>query len=115
MMKYKKLNELELKKYIKACEEQGWIVHDISKNEIELENWSPAGENLIYYFNKKNFIEEFENFVETFDPDEHAEDWVIARRNRNVKGIPNIQCLVWDAQKIDSMLWDLLCELKRVS
>ena len=45
--------------YMEECENQGWMVTETSEDEIELENWSPAGENLVYCFNKKIFLKIF--------------------------------------------------------
>lgn len=101
--------------YMEECENQGWMVTEISEDEIELENWSPAGENLVYCFNKKNFLEVFQCIVENFDPDEHAEEWAVARYYGTIKNIPCISTLVHDAYVIDEMLWDLLYKLKRIS
>lgn len=99
-------------KYIEICNELGWRATVLDDGNVELENWSPAGENLIYYVRKEHFLSDLEEIVENFDPDEHAEQWVIARHNSGSKDIPCIETLVLDSQKIDGMLYDLLDALK---
>ena len=42
---------MKYKKYLPVFKRCGWNVN-VSDNEIEIENWSPAGENIVEYLDK---------------------------------------------------------------
>lgn len=93
------------KKVIKAIEKLGWIVREYEK-DYELENCSPAGENLIENISKdEDYLTQFWNLYHNFDEDEHVEMWVKARDT--VRGVPSISTLVWDSEKITEMYQEL--------
>lgn len=101
-----------LKKYIKAIEELGWQVNELG-NEIEIENWSPAGENIVEYFQTKTDIAtQARGLADNYDANEHAEMWV-AGRGKN--GVPSsIRVLINDADAIGKMYETLADKLERV-
>lgn len=73
--------------------------------EIEIENWSPAGENLVtticFDGTPKGLVNALEEHYDSFDIDEHVELW-ISSRGKN--GVPNsIRDLVKDAEDIEKM------------
>ena len=78
---------------------------------IEIENTSPAGEDLVETIwltgTEEALPSDFYEFWNNFDPDEHAEMW-LAQRGKN--GVPlSIRELINDADAIDEML-KRLCE-----
>lgn len=73
--------------------------------EIEIENWSPEGGNLVtticFDGTPKGLVNALEEHYDSFDIDEHVELW-IASRGKN--GVPNsIRGLVKDAEDIEKM------------
>lgn len=98
-----------------VCEDLGWEWTDCG-DFIELENWSPAGEDLILTFDKRSLTDEIREYAATWDIDEHIEMWVQARQHDS--GIPSVRELCQDAEDIDEMLQDLAaavtkCEKER--
>lgn len=83
--------------------------------DVELETYSPEGENVIISFTydgtEEDFIKQFESYAEDFDADEHAEMWIEARGS--VNGVPNsIRDLINDANWIKNMLLMVSKELQ---
>lgn len=94
----------KFKKQLQAIESLDWQI-DQNDNEIEISNYSPAGEQLVEYLNADNIVESCKSIYENYDADEHAEMW-IAHRGKD--GVPNsITELVNDANKIEQMYYDL--------
>lgn len=91
----------EYKEYLKVIEDCGWNVN-VSDNEIEIENWSPAGENLVEYLNKNaDIFEQVNEIALSFDIDEHVEPLIEVR---GTFGVPSsISTLIKDAKKIQCM------------
>lgn len=93
------------------CERLDWRVLE-SEDEIELEKWSPAGEDFIVSItdleNIPNAVWEYAN---DFDPEEHIEMWILARRS-GVRGVPAASELVEDAGAIRDMLLELADALR---
>lgn len=84
------------------------------KHFAECETWSPAGEDLVvtiwYDGTGRDFIKNFREYADDFDPDEHAEIWANSR-GRN--GVPNsIRELIDDADAIKEMLDDMATQLE---
>lgn len=94
-----------LSKVIAAIEKCEWVVHKDSDG-IEIENWSPKGENIVYFLRNGALLDDLRNIVENYDPDEHVEELIIAKQD-GVSGIPCASALVYDAEKIGDMLDDL--------
>lgn len=108
------------KKVMDVLEACGWRLNSIEKQDgeycAEIENWSPAGEDLpetIWYNGTgKGFVEAVQEWASDYDADEHAEMWVESRGER---GVPNsIRALVNDADAIGDMFDELAENLSRV-
>lgn len=98
--------ELE-SKYIDVLEERDWIVCGYTDDgRVELEKYSPAGEDFLMCVETENFPEAVMKFWEDFDPDEHAEELIVAKRN-GFQGVPRASTLVEDAEAIDTMIREL--------
>ena len=97
------------KEYLKVIEDCGWKVN-VMDSEIEIENWSPAGEDLVEYLRKDlDIYEQFCDISLNFDVDEHVEMWIELRGTR---GVPSsISELVKDAEEIEDMYSILAAEL----
>lgn len=95
---------------MEICQQRDWIVRIDDDGEAELENWSPAGEDLVFYVEKdEDFVRGVKKLAADFDADEHAEMWV---ESRGKQGVPNsIRELINDADAIDKMLQDLAAAL----
>ena len=98
------------KKFLHVFKHYGWKVN-ITDKEIEIENWSPAGENLVEYLDKKIDIpSQMQKIADNFDADEHAEMWI---EHRGKNGIPgSIRMLLNDADAIQEMYNKLAHALK---
>ena len=100
------MKELE-QKYIYILEENDWIVSSYTNDgKVELEKYSPAGEDFLMCVEVENFPESVREYANDFDADEHAEMWIEARGR--VRGVPNsIRELIEDAEAIQEMLNEL--------
>ena len=79
----------------------------------EIETSSPAGEDVIvtvwYDGTGKDFIRQFAQYAEDFDPDEHAKSWI---PSMGKGGCPDsIRELLADADAIKNMLCDMAAKL----
>lgn len=92
------------RKAIGICEKLGWTLN-IGTTDVELEKYSPAGEDFIFTVSIDNFISDVIEYASDFDADEHAEMWV---ESRGKNGVPSsIRTLIDDADDIDKMLQEL--------
>ena len=91
----------------------GW--HCDERNYVELEKYSPAGEDfsMIIDFDMddpiKSFLDDLREYSENFNIDEHVEMWLPSRGKGGCPG--SISELVEDAEAIKDMiveLWELL-------
>lgn len=92
----------------KAFEENGWTVK-LDGNEVTLGNYSPAGEELcetLYLDGEESIVKQLYALYDNFDEEEHATMWLDAKRN-GVNGVPSIQTLVHDAERISEMYLQL--------
>ena len=103
-----------------AFEELGWRVRDYEcpkhepyqktdEIEIEIETWSPAGEDIIEYIrlgdSEDSILEQLYDLYHNYDWEEHAEPLI---EMRGEHGIPDsIMTLVEDAQDIGEMYKEL--------
>ncbi len=93
-----------------SLEKEGWIVLGIEQQDgqfyVELENCSPAGEDLVetIWFDGTDagFVEALQQHAENFDADAHAEMWVGHRGKNGVPG--TIQEILNDADATQQML-----------
>ena len=92
--------------HIAICEALDWRVHDDPEEDyVELEKYSPAGEDFIFGVQKRNFVKNVREYADDFDVDEHVELW-IAGRGKN--GVPaTARELVEGAEAIRDMLNEL--------
>jgi len=99
---------MELKQeHIDILEARGWSVCGyVDDGRVELEKYSPAGEDFIVCVEVKNFPRAVAEYAAEFDVDEHIAMWLEAKRN-GVDGVPNTRELVQDAMDIDKMLDEL--------
>ena len=104
-----------IEKLFEGCENLGWSVsEDQEAGTVELESYSPAGENLVVTVEKENFSEKVREYAEDFDIDEHIEMWVEVRNN-GVAGVPkSTRELVEDAERIKEMLLQLADALHEI-
>lgn len=97
------MKELE-QKYIDILKENDWIVSSYTNDgKVELEKYSPAGEDFLMCVEVENFPESVREYANDFDADEHATMWIEARGK--VSGVPDsIRELIKDAEAIQKML-----------
>ena len=106
------MNELE--KLLDRSEELDWS-YNIYDGYVELEKYSPLGEDFIITINfnqrnpDKSFLDNLREYIEDYDAEEHAAFWI---DNRGKNGTPeSIQDLLDDAVDIDGMMQELYNEL----
>lgn len=101
-------------KYLEILEKQDWSVSSYTDDgRVELEKYSPAGEDFSMCVNVENFPEAVMEYYESFDVDDHIEMWVEARKN-GVSGVPPTRTLVADAEAIEDMLEHLAYALANI-
>lgn len=82
-----------------------WKIYEY-ETHVELEKYSPAGEDFFFCIDKKDFINNVVEYANDFDADEHAKMWV--ENMHTVRGIPqSIRTLINDADAIKEMLMEL--------
>ena len=101
---------------ISLCGEISERTYNNDGYDVELETYSPEGEDviisLIYDGTEEDFIRQFERYAEDFDAEEHAEMWVNSRGNN---GVPNsIRDLLDDAEWIKNTLMEIAEELNNI-
>lgn len=94
------------KRLIQKAEDLDWSV-SVEGNYWEFEKYSPAGEDFVFGLNGEDTIEELQAYYDTFDPEEHITDLLIAKRN-GFAGVPDVKTLCDDADAIDNMIYELL-------
>ncbi|MDE7245550.1 MAG: hypothetical protein K2O18_16475 [Oscillospiraceae bacterium] len=95
--------------YRDICEKLEWSVTSDGNGNVELEKYSPAGEDFIITVGEENFVDNVKAYAASFDQEEHVEMWVKARHR--TRGVPSVKELVAAAQAIDDMLRQLACAL----
>ena len=92
------------------CKKLDWNV-TVSKDYIDISQFSPAGEDFFFTVTRDNFVNEIISYAENFDADEHAEMWV--ENMHTVSGVPqSIRELINDADAIKEMLLELANEIR---
>lgn len=98
--------------YLDILEKREWSVCDYTDDgRVELEWYSPAGEDFIVCVKVENFPDEILDYSDSFDPDEHIAMWIEAKQN-GTKGVPGARQIVHDAEEIEKEL-DELANLNR--
>lgn len=101
-------------RYLDVLEKYDWAVSSYTDDgRVELEKYSPAGEDFLMCVEVKNFPEAVAEYAADFDIDEHIEMWIEAKGN-GVSGVPSARELVHDAEDIDKMLQELAAALAEV-
>ena len=100
---------------ISLCGEISERTYNNDGYDVELETYSPEGEDviipLIYDGTEEDFIRQFERYAEGFDAEEHAEMWI---EGRGKNGVPDsIKDLLEDAEWQKEMLLEVAKELSR--
>ena len=94
-------------KYVDILEENDWSISSyMDDGRVELQKYSPAGEDFLMCVEVENFPESVREYANDFDADEHAAMWIEARGK--VNGVPDsIRALIEDAEAIQEMLNEL--------
>ncbi len=99
-------------KILDALADNNWKPYiDTDDNSIELEWYSPAGENFLLSFNVKDdddFLSQLFDAYMNFDTEQHAVE------NYGMRGAPGLRVLLDDADAIEGELQRLWCELSKV-
>ena len=101
------MNEL----HREICEEFDWKVTAYEDGTVELEKYSPAGEDFSFMVEADGFVENVKEYAAGFDVDEHIEMWIMAKRS-GTQGVPSTRELGHDAEDIDKMLQELAAALE---
>lgn len=102
---------------IEILENKDWKVYDVTEQDgkyyVEIENYSPAGENIVetVWFDgtTEGFIDGMEKVAASFDVGEHVEMWVDKRGKNGVPG--TVRELLDDAEEIKALLNDTYSDL----
>lgn len=89
------------------------IIGDLQDRYVELEFFSPLGEDFIMSIDfdgtPKDFVVQFCSYCANFDPDDHAAGWV---EHRGQNGTPSsVRALIDDAEAIDDFLFEVMQQL----
>lgn len=93
--------------YIDILKENDWSICSYTGDGgVELEKYSPLGEDFLMYVEVVNFPDSVREYANDFDPDEHASMWINARGT--VNGVPeSVKDLIEDAYAIKQMIYEL--------
>lgn len=98
--------------YLDILEKREWSVCDYTDDgRVELEWYSPAGEDFIVCVKVENFPDEILDYSDSFDPDEHIAMRIEAKQN-GTKDVPGARQIVHDAEEIEKELDELAFELQ---
>ena len=109
----KRIEELLGKHDFSVCGEITERTYNNDGYDVELETYSPEGEDvivsLIYDGTEEGFIKAFRSYAEDFDAEEHAEMWI---EGRGKNGVPeSIKNLLEDAEWQKEMLLEVAKDL----
>lgn len=109
----KRIEELLEKHDFSVCGQITYRTYSNDGYDVELETYSPDGEDiivpLIYDGTEEGFIKAFRRCAEDFDAEEHAEMWI---ESKGKNGVPNsIKDLLEDAEWIKDTLMKIAEEL----
>lgn len=101
---------------ISLCGEITERMYNNDGYDVELETYSPEGEDviisLIYDGTEEDFIRQFESYAEGFDTEEHAETYI---NMRGKNGVPeSIKDLLEDAEWQKEMLLEVAKDLNNL-
>ena len=98
-------------KILDALDDNNWKLYiDTEDNFIELEWYSPAGEDFLLSFDVKDddFLSQLYDAYINFDTEQHAVE------NYGMRGAPGLRVLLDDADAIEDELKRLWCALSKV-
>lgn len=99
-------------KILDALDDNNWNLYiDTEDNFIELEWYSPAGEDFLLSFDVKDdddFLSQLYDAYINFDTEQHAVE------NYGMRGAPGLRVLLDDADAIEDELKRLWCALSKV-
>lgn len=120
LQSYSYLNERDYAATVAAvgfgwvCEKLGWSYNEYKQDGrkySELENHSPAGEDIVVTVwhdgTWESFVDEIKSIYDNFDAEEHVFEMLEAKKN-GFKGVPDVKTLVSDADEIEKMYLDLV-------
>lgn len=101
---------------ISLCGEISERTYNNDGYDVELETYSPEGEDVIvsltYDGTEEDFIRQFRSYAEGFDAEEHTEMWI---EGRGKNGVPDsIKDLLEDAEWIKSTLEEVADDLENI-
>ena len=68
--------------YVDILEKREWSVSSYTDDgRVEIEWYSPAGEDFIIYVGVEKFPDEVLDYSDSFDPDEHIAMWIEAKQS----------------------------------
>lgn len=119
------MSENEIQSIVRTAESLDWRVSCSRQRyagqkeycTLELERYSPAGEDFIFTSGgetSNEIIEDITDYARNFDTEDHITEMLIAKRN-GLAGVPDVQTLVEDADAIYSMLCELSGALQALS
>lgn len=68
-------------KHREICEKYDWSVYVSDDGTVELEKYSPAGEDFFFSVASDDFVQEVKEYAAGFDIDEHIAMWIEAKQN----------------------------------
>ena len=112
----KRIEELLEKHDFSICGEISERTYNNDGYDVELETYSPEGEDVIvsltYDGTEEDFIRQFRSYTEGFDAEEHAEMWI---ESRGKNGVPDsIKDLLEDAEWIKNTLEEVADDLENI-
>lgn len=105
---------VSINQMVEIAENLGWNI-SVSGNDYEFSKYSPEGEDFVFSVSGNSvgeIVREVKDYVKDFDPEEHVEMWVNAKRS-GTHGVPSIKELVKDADAIKEMLEELASVLNK--
>lgn len=93
-------------KDIETVEKYGWNVSYCKDGTVELESYSPAGEDLVVDVPVADFANEVQKYADDFDPEEHIK-MLLDAKNNGFPGVPSLFTLVDDSRAIQKKLNNL--------
>lgn len=94
-------------KHVDILESLDWTINGYTDDGwVEIEKYSPAGEEFIICVDVADFPKSVFEYAENFDVDEHIAMWIEAKQN-GIRSVPSTRELVHDAEEIEKMLQEL--------
>ena len=101
---------MDMERVEEIANDLDWCVCQYEDGYFEFEKYSPAGEDFSFCVNISNLIQGIRDYLDDYDPEEHAAMWIEARHT--VSGVPDVATLIKDAYNIKDMIEELLDTLE---